>query len=91
MKINLENKQDLGASTLRQITYMPYTTGHLRIFLPILVILVSIIRLRGFFTDTGEVFCDNIHISNQHKAFPLYNISLPDKALHTLNESNLSQ
>ena len=23
MKINLENKQDLGASTLRQITYMP--------------------------------------------------------------------
>ena len=25
MKINLENKQDLGASTLRQITYMPQT------------------------------------------------------------------
>ena len=24
MKINLENKQELGASTLRQITYMPY-------------------------------------------------------------------
>ena len=23
MKINLENKQDLGASSLRQITYMP--------------------------------------------------------------------
>ena len=23
MKINLENKQDLGASTLRQITYIP--------------------------------------------------------------------
>ena len=25
MKINLGNKQDLGASTLRQITYMPQT------------------------------------------------------------------
>ena len=24
MKINQENKQDLGATTLRQITYMPY-------------------------------------------------------------------
>ena len=24
MKINLENKQDIGASTLRHITYMPY-------------------------------------------------------------------